>query len=327
MLLAEKIAALRKRNAWSQEELAGQLDVSRQSVSKWESGASIPDLDRILALSNLFGVSVDYLLKEEMEEEPTGLQPVEDERQRVVGLEAANEFMDAKIKGAKKAAIATAAYVCSPVPLLLMASLAESDAYRLSNEMAGGLGAVILLLIIGLATAFHISNGMKMETYEYLEKECFYLAYGVEGVVRKRMAEYTGIRKICLAAGVFLCIICAVPLFIVTAFGAADSVMILCVAVLLSMVSFAVYLFVLSGERFNCFQMLLQEGEYTPKEKLEKKRLQYLPGIYWGVITAVYLGISFVTGAWQRTWIIWPCAGVMYAVVLNIIKLASRKDM
>ena len=61
MILAEKIMEMRKKNGWSQEELAYQLGVSRQSVSKWESGASIPDLERILKLSEIFGVSTDYL--------------------------------------------------------------------------------------------------------------------------------------------------------------------------------------------------------------------------------------------------------------------------
>ena len=65
MKLAEKIMAMRKQRGWSQEELAQQLSVSRQSVSKWESGASIPDLDRIVKMSALFGVSTDYLLKDE----------------------------------------------------------------------------------------------------------------------------------------------------------------------------------------------------------------------------------------------------------------------
>lgn len=69
MILAEKIMQLRKKNGWSQEELAEKMNISRQSVSKWESGASIPDIDRIVALSGLFGVSTDYLLKDEIEEE------------------------------------------------------------------------------------------------------------------------------------------------------------------------------------------------------------------------------------------------------------------
>ena len=70
MLLSEKIMSLRKRNGWSQEELARQLNVSRQSVSKWESMASMPDIQKIMTMSELFGVSTDYLLKDEMEDLP-----------------------------------------------------------------------------------------------------------------------------------------------------------------------------------------------------------------------------------------------------------------
>ncbi len=68
MKLEEKIAILRKKNGWSQEELAFRLDVSRQAVSKWEMGASLPDLDNVLKMSEIFGCSTDYLLKENTEE-------------------------------------------------------------------------------------------------------------------------------------------------------------------------------------------------------------------------------------------------------------------
>ena len=74
MILAEKIMRLRKQKGWSQEELAVRLNVSRQSVSKWESMTSLPDLDKIIKMSELFGVSTDYLLKDEIEEEP-GFEP------------------------------------------------------------------------------------------------------------------------------------------------------------------------------------------------------------------------------------------------------------
>ena len=67
MILADKITDLRKKNGWSQEELAGMLDVSRQSISKWESAQSTPDMNRILKMSEVFGVSTDYLLKDELE--------------------------------------------------------------------------------------------------------------------------------------------------------------------------------------------------------------------------------------------------------------------
>lgn len=63
MSLGENIARLRAQKNWSQEELAGALDVSRQSVSKWETDASVPDLDKLLKLSEAFGVTPDELVR------------------------------------------------------------------------------------------------------------------------------------------------------------------------------------------------------------------------------------------------------------------------
>ena len=67
MILADKIIALRKKAGWSQEKLAQQLNVSRQSVSKWEGAQSVPDLEKVLQMSRIFGVTTDFLLKDEVE--------------------------------------------------------------------------------------------------------------------------------------------------------------------------------------------------------------------------------------------------------------------
>ena len=67
MILADKIVRLRKKNGWSQEELAQKMNVSRQAVSKWESAQTVPELEKILQLGALFGVTTDYLLKDDME--------------------------------------------------------------------------------------------------------------------------------------------------------------------------------------------------------------------------------------------------------------------
>ena len=72
MILADKIIELRKKNGWSQEDLAEKLEVSRQSISKWESAQSIPDMNKILKLSEVFSVSTDYLLKDEIELDSPG---------------------------------------------------------------------------------------------------------------------------------------------------------------------------------------------------------------------------------------------------------------
>ena len=69
MTLAERIFALRTKMGLSQEELAEQLAVSRQSVSKWETGQSVPDLDKLIKLADLFGVTLDELARDRREQE------------------------------------------------------------------------------------------------------------------------------------------------------------------------------------------------------------------------------------------------------------------
>ena len=73
MKTGEKIAKMRKENNYTQEQLAVLLGVSRQSVSKYESGLTYPETDKLIRLSELFGCTVDYLLKDNAEE-PGGVR-------------------------------------------------------------------------------------------------------------------------------------------------------------------------------------------------------------------------------------------------------------
>ena len=75
MTLSEKILRLRTEKGLSQLELAEQLEVSRQSVSKWETGQSVPDLDKLIKLSDLFGVTVDELVREGERPQPPQPEP------------------------------------------------------------------------------------------------------------------------------------------------------------------------------------------------------------------------------------------------------------
>ena len=95
MILADKIIDLRKKNGWSQEELAEKLGVSRQAVSKWESAQAIPDLGRVLAMADLFSVTTDYLLRDENEAPtPAAVEDGASESSvRRVSMEEASAFL------------------------------------------------------------------------------------------------------------------------------------------------------------------------------------------------------------------------------------------
>ena len=117
MILADKIIALRKKNGWSQEDLAEKLEVSRQSISKWEGAQSIPDMNKILKLSEVFSVSTDYLLKDEMGEEPAkAFTPVDkdsSEKEVTVSMEEASAFLAYQSRKALLSACATFLFIVS----------------------------------------------------------------------------------------------------------------------------------------------------------------------------------------------------------------------
>ncbi len=102
MTLGEKIYHLRTEQGLSQEALGEKLGVSRQSVSKWETDQSIPELDKIVTVSEIFGVSTDYLLKEKIETYPEEEEPQGEEYMRAVycrGRRAHYEYKSKKMIG------------------------------------------------------------------------------------------------------------------------------------------------------------------------------------------------------------------------------------
>ncbi len=331
MILAEKIVKLRKEKGWSQEELAMQLNVSRQSVSKWESSASIPDLDRILKLSQIFDVSTDFLLKDEMEVDKAQIVTVEDifveESQtiRTISLEEANEYMNLVENSAKKIAAAIVGCILSPVLLILLGGLSEYGILPITEDMAGGIGVTILLLIVAGAVATFIMLGMKLDKYEFLEFEDISLQYGGYSAVEKKREEFESTYKKCITIGVTFCIISVVPLMVAAAFSLPEISYIYCVDILLVLVSFGVFLMVWSGMIYGSYQKLLEEGEYTRAQKIEKRQNKNLTKVYWCIVVAIYLGVSFLTQRWDISWIIWPSAGVLFVAVCGMAVMIRKK--
>ena len=332
MILAEKIMKLRKQNGWSQEELAAKLNISRQSVSKWESTASIPDLDKIIKLSEIFGVSTDYLLKDELEEDTNAAAvndtyeaETEDEKLHVVSLDEANTYMELVENASKKIAAGVMACILSPILLIVLGGMSEYRVIDITENMAGGIGVSVLLLIVAAAVAVFIVNELKLGKYDYMENENLSLQYGVAGIVERKREEFEPVFKSSIAVGVVLCIVSAVPLFMGMAFGASDLTAIYCTAVLLTVVAVAVFLFVRVGMIYGSYQRLLEEGDYTREKKLENKKNANLATVYWCTVTAVYLGYSFVTGKWYISWVIWPCAGVLFAAVCTVAAMIRKK--
>lgn len=330
MILAEKVMTLRKKKGWSQEELAEKLNVSRQSVSKWESGTSIPDIDKIIMISSLFGVSTDYLLRDELETEEIPEKEIEcrENGEKCVSVEEANLFLQLKKKFALPSAVGSALCVLSPIPLILLAGMSEYGGTGVTEDMAGGFGVTILLVLLAIGVGILVHGEMRLSKFEYIEKENVTLQYGVRGIVERGRDGFAKKEGLATTIGTVLCILGVVPLMIAAAFSAPDMVYIVCVDVLLALVAAAVFLFVWAGSIKGSFNMLLQEGDYTAAEKRVRKRMALFPGAYWCTVTAVFLAVAMRRNEWKTTAIIWPVAALLFVVLWMIIKsiLVARAE-
>lgn len=326
MILADKIITLRKKNGWSQEELAEKLNVTRQSVSKWEGAQSIPDLNKILQMGKIFGVSTDYLLKDEIDQEEYTTMQEEAEAVRTVSMEEARDFLSIKAITAKRIAFATFLCILSPICLIVLATASDSNRFNLGENASVGIGLITLMVMVAIAVAIFISCGAKTRQFEYLEHENIETEYGVSGMARERQSQYRGTYTLYNILGTCLCILSTVPLFGGMSFTEDELLLIIMLSVTLLLVGIGVIFFIIAGVNWASLEKLLQEGDYTKQKKSNPKVSGAVGTVYWLVVVAGFLAYSFITNDWGSSWIIWPVAGVLFAAVMVICSIFEKKS-
>ena len=338
-MLSEKIISLRKSRGWSQEELAERLDVSRQSVSKWESGVSNPDLDKIVAMSTLFGVSTDYLLKDVTTEEKEPIRDFvrEDEDNkdekvfeeeplptREVTATEAEDYLAVIKKAGPRIALGVLLCILSPVMLILLCGLAD---FRLlmSEGVASAIGIAALFAFVGTAVAIFIMNGAALSEYEYMEKHLLVLPKALEETLNSEYETNGKKDLVHIIVGVMLCIFGVLLLIVVAClFPTFEELILACTAALFLFVAVGVYIMVRTCYLRGAYQKLLQIEEYSIGSKKKTAYRIIMENIYWPIVLAIYLGISFLTSRWDMTWIIWPVAAILSAPVEMMLERKKK---
>ena len=136
-----KISALRKQKGWSQEELAEKLMVTRQAVSKWESAQSMPDLDKLVQLSEALGVSTDYLLKDEQAQSaPVPATAEQTVKPRHVTQEEARRYLQLQTAAIPKTTLGVALCVWSSIVLIGLPACSTILSWDFRRQSAQALG-------------------------------------------------------------------------------------------------------------------------------------------------------------------------------------------
>lgn len=261
VILADKIIRLRKKNGWSQEELAEKVSVSRQAVSKWEGAQTVPELEKILLLSELFGVTTDYLLKNEIENEEFTDNDIASGIKRVT-LSEAKDYIEYRKKASLLIAWAVFLLIISPAALIILS--AASACYNIP-AFSVLLGIIILLVLVATAVSILSYCRFGNAPFNYLSDD-FETEYGVAGMVKEADKKFTpfGVATNIIAS--CLCIVSPAPI-IAAVFFSNDFGVCICISVTLAIIGFAVMLYIIGTVRSRSMHRLLKTCEFSEERK------------------------------------------------------------
>ena len=293
-----KIQILRKENRLSQEALAEKLDVSRQAVSKWETGEGYPEIDKIILISELFQVSLDYLLKDGDVNEVIEVHDF-----------MSHQKVEDYISFKKQFALRIAASISA-----IILSVTFPIAFYDKNE---GLGIFAMLFIVALAVGCIIVTGISNEQYKDLENKEMNLSYQDYHDLQSQQTQFKTKFGIGIAFGVFLIIASVSFIGLIETYFHNDTIfapiqLMICIAI-------AVFVFVYLGILDNTYQFLVQNKAYVRQRKQDKEN-DDLFAITMPLAAAIYLSIGFLKNWWHPGWIIFPITAILTQCYATLLK-------
>jgi transcriptional regulator with XRE-family HTH domain len=325
MILADKIIKLRKQLGWSQEELAEKMNVSRQSVSKWESTSSIPDLNRVIMLAEIFDVSTDFLLKDDVEisdgpkesKEPGLVQ---------VSLEKALQYVENKIEVTSLITKGVVLCVCSVIPLFFFLALAETGRLNMTDDIAAAIGIVSILVMVSIGVYFFIRTNQYQNDIDSIENEPFELAYGVHSVIQEKLKDFRSTYNLRLSIGIFIFIISFVPLMITSILYNGPGIVLMMLIVLFIFIAIGINIVSPVSAKYDAYNNVLKDKTIETEKSRRVKRAEKLAAFYWPLLVAIFLGWSLWTMDWGVTWIIWPVGAVLFAALVGLMELLDKEE-
>lgn len=181
-------------------------------------------------------------------------------------------------------------------------------------------------IMIAIAVALFIFSGLQLDKYEYLKKP-FYLDIRTIEFIKIRKEAFHTTYTVQIIIGVMLCILSPLMLIGITGISSLERFGSFGVFVLLTMVAIAVFLFIHTGCIMDSYKELLQEAEFSKKAKKGNKIVDVVASIIWPIVAAGYLIVSFITGDWGITWIVFPVVGILFGAFAAVVNVVKGGDM
>lgn len=301
MSLGTNIQFYRKQKNMTQEDLAEFMNVSRQTVSKWESDTAFPETDKLITLSDYFGCTLDELIKGNVEESFTEDAAGYDKEM--------NSFTRAICLG-------TATVLAGVTTLLLTTGLGLDET----------IAAAIFMLFVTVGTAIFIVSGIRHDSYvkENPNIKPFYSVEQIKAFRNKFPAV--------IAGGTVLVLFGVIALMVMQSFAGkiAPDVMTeesfdaLCAAVLLLCVTVAAPLFIYGGMQYAKYDIEEYNKENNPDKPFEDRLMSAISGGIMLAATIVLFIMGFCFNNWELCWIGYPIGGVLIGIVHCIFSAVKK---
>ena len=295
MSLSENLQNLRKIKNMSQEELAEKLEVSRQAVSKWESGNGYPETEKLISICEIFDCSMDELVKGKISLD------VKEEK---------SNYDSIMTKVAKGIATGVGLILLGVSAMLTLIGLAGSEQ---AEEKFAIIGVVMVLIGVVFAVPLFIINGTKRDDFK--KKNTKIANVYSEDEMEKGKSKYTKI----MAGGISVILLGVVVMMTLIGLNTFGEDSVLPVAVLMYFVTIGASTIVYCGQMIDKYDIEKYNRQNTEEYKSKEEKVGKICGVIMLTATIIYLITGFIWNLWHICWIVFPVGGILCGIVGTIM--------
>lgn len=322
MAFADNLYYLRKKNHITQEELADSLDVSRQSVSKWETGEAYPETEKLIALCDKFGVSLDDLLRSDLTDAE---QPEKVENSDVEWHIYPDEHGFARHMDGFSIRIALGVFLILLGVSVCVALAGYSQVLQgKTAELVAAMGAVAILACVAVAVFLFVFSGIKHERFRQAHPT-------MQNVFTKEQTEKFSklfpVAMACLVSGILVGVVILVVFSSLLGSGiinGGDAAYCYVTAAFLFIVAFAVGGLIYFGIQKTKFEVAEYNAENAKEAQPKEKLKNAICSAVMLTATAVFLIVGFIWNLWHPGWVAFPVGGIVCAIIGAI--MSAKND-
>ena len=298
MGFSENLQNLRKIKNMSQEQLAEKLEVSRQAVSKWESGNGYPETEKLITICEIFDCSMDNLLKGKISADTTG------EKKKYENLQ--NKF-------SKGIALAVGIILFGTTILLYFTGLSAMAETSKLEEQYGIVGVTILLLCVLVAVPIFIILGIEQENFKKKNPKLSNL-YSEEEIesFNKKFPK-------AIAIAVALILLGTIILIFLYGMKFVNEESTIPVVTLMSCVTIAVPIFIYFGIQKDKYDIDKYNKTNSGENKERDNKIGKTCGVIMLIATMIFLATGIIYNIWHINWIVFPLGGMLCGIVATIL--------